>query len=313
VLAEKSWREPWQYLSGAASGQGSVIYRMRYPLGWYAQEGQGGAAVIQNIPPGSRDLEEVSAGTIRLNLSFTLAEQAGSLPPPNQRVLAAGKPGTRQILVDAGQGVTVWNVRLYGLNESSTTFNLTGRLSGSSAQIAAGIRLLDAMLQTLQLYAWPDPLPAPIPPDYSPAEGWPMYGGRLSAGDTSHQLYFRMPRGWWAYPYGSRFIDVTNYVVDPLAAVPELPEPGTIKLSFSAASCEAVGGCPARAPLLGNGRWRGVREVLKSPEGYTTWSVLLYYQQTQITLFAILVGSDDVVERGILTLNMLLRTLEINP
>lgn len=309
IPAVRSWREPWQYYSGEAGAQGEVIYRLRYPAGWSAEPRPGGGLVIQNTQPGEIDFTQ--PGTVQLELRFTPA--LGGLPSPNMKVLAAGKPGTRQVLVDAARGVTVWNVRLYGLAEGSFILNLAGQLTGSRAEVEEGARLLEAVLQSLELYDRPDPLPPPAPPNYSPSDGWLRYAGRLRAQETSVRLAFRIPHGWWVYPRDEHFFDVANYVVVPSAAALTPGEEGAVKISFSAADCAALGNCPIDPPPLGSGRWRGVREILKSPEGYTLWTVRIYYEQTQINMVATLVGPDAVVEPNILMLNMILATLEISP
>lgn len=290
---------------------GAVIYRLRYPKGWFAGEDPGGEALLLNIPSGDDRPGSPGPGVVRLQITFTHAAVIGGLPGPNQKPVAAGRPGTRQILVDAGQGITVWNVRLYGLNESSTTMNLTGYLAGSKAEIDEGIRLLDAILATLELYAWPDPTPTLTIPDHTIADDWQVYEGRLAAHDADYQVRFRFPRGWWAYPYENRFVDVTNYFVDPFNGQGGPSQPGRIKLSVSVNSCAEVGGCPERPQPLANGVWRGDRTITTSPEGDTFWTVRIYHEQVQFTLFAILGGSEQDAARGVQTLNMILRTLEI--
>lgn len=309
VVAVESFRKPWQYYSGTFLFQGPLIYRLRYPAGWFALGGEGGAAVLQNFPPGEG--ETISYGRIRVEISANYTAERGGFPAPNQKALAAGRPGTRQVLVDSARGVTVWNVRLYGLSESSAIFHLTGYVSGSPDP-SEGVRLLDEILGTLELYAWTDPDPTPVVLDHSTAESWEPYTGRLQAGAETYDLRLRFPRGWWVYQNGTRWFDLTNWVLpdDYVGAQPSVP--GSIKLSISAEPCTGIGGCPRKPGWLNNDM-PGTREISQSPNRDTLWLVRIYRGQVRFTLSAILSGSEEQVQKGILALNMILSTIDIIP
>ena len=321
VFAAASYRKPWQYFSGAYQVPRLLMYRLRYPIGWHALRGEDGSAVLQNYPPGQGD--DLLGGRIRLEIGAAFSAEPGGFAAPNQKTLAAGRPGTRQVLVDSTRELTIWNVRLYGLGESSAVFQLTGYLSGSTAQTVEGARLLDEILATLQLYAWPEPEPAPVVPDYSLSDSWQQYAGRISDGDDSYELRFRVPPGWWPYPDGDRWVDVINFfgaanssstangVGASSAGAPPLA-PGAVRLSISAEPCADTGGCPFRPGWLSN-NMPGSREISRSDNGDTLWLVHLYQGETRFTLSAILSGSEEQVQGGILALNMLLRTVQVFP
>ncbi len=309
VTLAQSWAQPWQYLSATLTSGGPVLYRLRYPPGWHVYIQPGGSATLQNFPSAQASPDRLEPGMIRVEISATQAEKTGGLPAPNTRTLAAGRPGTRQILLDSSLGITIWNVRLYGIVDNSVAFNLVGWLNLGAQEKDEGIRLLDTMLGTLEIYSWTDSAPTPVPLDGSNSDTWSVYSGQLQTSAGKQTLSFRYPRNWWLDQDGSRRVDLTNYVIVGASGSEPLPA-GGVRLSINAATCTEAGGCPARPPYLFTGL-PGTREVAQVPGGETSWLVRIFQADTQIILYASMNGSPHQVAEQIQALDMILRTVQL--
>lgn len=246
---------------------------------------------------------------IKLEIGASFSPVTGGFPPPNTRPLVFGLPGTRRVLVDSTSKITIWNVRLFGISSDSVTLNLTGSLRGSAEEINGGVKILDAVLSKLEVYAQPSPFPSPVPPDDMPVDTWDAFVNPMESGTGTFMISFRFPSGWWAYADQKNRIQITNYFRDDPNGHP-LFAPEEMNLVIETTRCEFSNACPKGLPVLAAGL-PGTREIYKNGQGDTLWVIQLYKNQTHFIITGSVAGSEDEVRLGIGVFERLLGTLTI--